>query len=91
MAVIATDDLTDLRHRLATAAGTVTWTKVQVNAALQAIEDAMTGATNVGAHTVPQYIGLAIEQAAPGVFSAGQKQTLFIAWSLLNARRGGIG
>lgn len=89
MATIITADLETHRRRFALGRNP-TWTKTQFNAALQAIEDAMVSGSNVGARTVKTYIGQAVETAAPGVFNAGQKDDLFLVWSLLNARRGGI-
>lgn len=89
MTVLTSADLTDLRHRAAIGK-TVTWTKPQINAALQAIEDAVQSTSNVGARSLKTYIGLAIENAAAGVFNAQQKDDLFVLWTKLNAARGGI-
>jgi hypothetical protein len=77
-------------RRSAARAATVPWTKAQYNAALQAVEDRMVSLSNVGGNSIRQAISTAIENAAPGVFNAAQKDDLFIVWSLLNARRGGI-
>jgi hypothetical protein len=77
------------RRRFA-ATRTATWRKAHINAALQAIEDAMVSTSNVGNRSVRTHIGAAIETAAPQVFTAQQKDDLFIAWSGMNARRGGI-
>lgn len=89
MATLTSDELTAARRRAARNNG-VAWTKPQINAALQAIEDAMVSTGNVGARSVRQHISQAIEAAASGVFSAGQKDDLFICWAALNAARGGI-
>jgi hypothetical protein len=90
MATLTADELTDLRHITARRAATVTWTKAQVNAALQAIEDTMQSTSNVGARSIKAHIGLAIETASPGVFSAQQKDELFVIWCRFNVARGGI-
>lgn len=89
MATLTTDDLTDLRQRYARGRNP-SWTKPQINAALQAIEDAVQSTSNVGNRTLKVYIGNAIEAAAPGVFNAQAKDDLFILWSIYNARRGGV-
>jgi hypothetical protein len=68
----------------------VTWTKPQINAALQAIEDAMQSASNVGGRSIKAHIALAIENAAPTVFNAAQKDDLFVVWCRFNVQRGGI-
>lgn len=92
MSQFNTGDLALLRQALArnNNGGSIHWTKPQVNAALQAIEDGMQGGSNVGARTVPAYLGLAIETAAPGVFSAGEKSKLFAIWCLTAAVRLGV-
>lgn len=89
MAILSTAELVRARQQAATGRNP-SWTKPQINAALQAIEDAMVGTANVGPRSVSAHISLAIETAAAGVFNAGQKDTLFILWSYLNAARGGI-
>lgn len=89
MAVISASDLETLRRTFA-APRTPSWTKAQVNAALQAIEDAMVSTSNVGPRSVRSHISNAIEAVAPGVFSVAFKDDLFILWSMLNAKRGGV-
>lgn len=89
MAVLTVAELGEARRRYATGR-TPSWTKTQFNDALQAIETAMTGNANVGASSVKAYIAAQIEAAAPGVFSNQQKDDLGVAWSRLNAARGGI-
>lgn len=89
MASLSALELQTLRRSMAARSGP-TWTKPQINAAVQAIEDAMVSTSNVGARSVRAYISLAIEGVAAGVFSAAQKDDLFIVWSFLNARRGGV-
>lgn len=82
MAAITSDELLALRRRAAASSATQTWTKAQVNAALQAIEDLMetTGRTA---------INNAIEGAAPGVFNGAQKRLLFAAYCEFKFRKGG--
>lgn len=89
MAVLTGAELEEARKRFA-ATRSASWTKAQINAALQAIETAMTGNANVGASSVKAYVAAQIEAAAPGVFTAQQKDDLGVAWSRLNAERGGI-
>lgn len=88
MVAIASTDLEDMR-RITSHRRSAHWTKTQINAALQAIEDAMT-AGNVGARTVKVFIGAAIETAAPGVFNAAEKDDLFVIWCRFNVARGGF-
>lgn len=71
MAVLTPAQLVELRQHCAEAQ-TVTWTKPQVNAALQAIEDRF--------EAVRASFGVAIETAAPGVFSPAQKVRLVKFW-----------
>lgn len=84
MATLTAAELQELRSVLTRNTATQTWTKAQVNAALQAIEDRirLAGTQNT--------IAGDIEAAAPGVFSAGQKATLFGVWCLSAARRLGV-
>lgn len=82
MATITAGELLTMRRRAAEGAATQGWTKAQVNAALQAIEDLMetTGRTA---------INNAIEGAAPGVFSGAQKRLLFAAYCEYKFGKGG--
>lgn len=89
MAVITVNDLEDLRRRAARNKSP-NWTKPQINAALQAIEDAMISTSNVGARSIKAQIGQAVEAVAAGVFNAAQKDELFVLWCMINAKRGGI-
>ena len=84
MATLSALELQELRSALNRNTTTQTWTKAQVAAALQAIEDRVRLA---GTQTT---IANDIESAAPGVFSGGQKVTLFGIWCLSAARRLGI-
>ena len=90
MAVLTGAEL-ELASRLASRGGVaVTWRKAHIRGALQSIEDAMVSTSNVGNRSVRAHVSQAIEAVAAGVFSAGQKDDLFVIWSQLNARRGGI-
>lgn len=61
-----------------------TWTKPQINAALQAVEDLMEQpATRT-------QVGNAIEAAAPGAFNAAVKQQIFLTWASSYTRRKGF-
>jgi hypothetical protein len=84
MAQFTSDQLAELRARLNANTATQSWTKPQVNAALQAIEDRLRLAATQNA------IGSDIEAAAPGVFSAAQKQLLFGVWCYTAAKRLGV-
>lgn len=83
MATLTSAQLTALRNA-AERNLTVHYTKAQVGAALQAIDDQMQLAATRTA------IGNAIEAAAPGAFSVAEKTTLFALWSLTFARRQGV-
>ena len=67
----------------------VSWTKAQLGTVWDAIESYAEDTPQN--KTVRQGTGLAIESAAPGVFSATQKGYLWAAWSVDKARREGIG
>jgi len=89
MATLTVDELQGARRRAALDRSP-SWTKPQINAAVQAIEDAMISTGNVGNRSVRTYISKAIEGAAAGVFSAAQKDELYLIWSQINAARGGV-
>lgn len=93
MATITAPDLAEMRRTAAEVARAksipIVWLKTHFNNAIQAIEDAMT-AGNVGANTVKQHVGAAIETAAPGVFSSTHKEYLFAIWCLRHAYRTGV-
>lgn len=83
MAALTANQLTELRHaarRNIAQAGT----KPQINAALQAIEDRMLSTATRNA------IQADIEAAAPGVFTNGEKNTLFGVWCVTAANRLGV-
>lgn len=64
--------------------GPVPWTKAQINAALQAIEDTMRGAT------VQSALSSAIDAAvSPLNLNAAQKKRLFREWALITFQVGG--
>lgn len=71
MATLTAPERDTLRQYVARQVGTVAYTKTQVNAALQALENDKTTFVN-RCNTV-------IEGAAPGVFSAAQKRILAAA------------
>lgn len=84
MAVFTPDELTVLRNAMARNSTNITWTKAQVNAALQAIEDRMRAA---GTQTA---LSNDIEAVAPGVFGGAEKTRLFGIWCVTAAKRLGI-
>ena len=84
MAVLTSQELGELRSIMARNTASQSWTKPQVNAALQAIEDRMRLAAT------QTTIGNDIETAAPGVFNQAQKNQLFGVWCASAARRLGI-
>ena len=71
MAVLSGLELAELRRAMATN-GTVTWTKPQINAALQAIEDWF--------EANRASLGAAIEAVAPGLYTAPRKKRLVAYW-----------
>ena len=83
MAVFTAPELQLLRQTMARQFPP-TWTKAQVNAALQAIEDRLRLAAT------QTTIANDIEAAAPGVFSAAQKSRLFGVWCFSAAARLGV-
>jgi len=78
MAVLADMTLSGLR-RVCQAGG---WSKAQINAALQAIEDTFEGPGRTALNN-------AIETAAPGIFDANQKRALVKAYLLAKFNLGG--
>lgn len=89
MAAVTAIELENLRQTAARNKSP-NWTKAQINAAIQAIEDTMISTSNVGPRSIKTQIGQAIEAAAPTVFNAATKDDLFVLWCMVNARRGGI-
>lgn len=89
MAILTINELTGMRNVMERRVVAQGYTKVQVNAALQAIENRMTGTTNVGPRSVKAQLVLDIDAAAAG-FTAAQKDDLFVVWCLFNVRRGGL-
>jgi len=84
MAVLTDLEKQELRSALNRNLDTQTWTRAQVDAALQAVEDRM------GLASTSTAIGGDIETVAPGVFNAAQKQLLFGVWCVSAARRLGV-
>ncbi len=81
MAVLNTAELAELRQSLAEGK-VVSWTKPQINAGLQAIEDWFEA--NKG------NLGSAIEAVAPGAFNAARKKELVAYWLRQKFRREGV-
>lgn len=79
--LLTSDQLSDLRRSAATEAAIVTWMKPQVNATLQAVEDWFEANRTS--------LGVAVETAAPGLFSAAQKRVLVKYWLAQKFARGG--
>ena len=91
MAVLTASELATMRRACAAVGFPINYTKAQINAALQAIEDAMITqnipAGAVGA-TVSQYLSGRIDLAtSPLVMTAAQKKALFAWWSSLKFER----
>lgn len=72
MATLNSSELVELRQEMARQATTVTWSKGQINVALQAVEDQFEADKG-------RYTG-AIETAAPGVFNLAQKKDIVRFW-----------
>lgn len=85
MAILTRDELAELRQ-LATAQGAVAnYTKAQINAAFQALEDLLEEAT------IKAAIAARIDTAtAPLVLTAQQKKRLFARFIAQKARREGL-
>ena len=79
MAILTVSQLTDLRQRVA-ATITPDFTKAQINAALQGLEDWYEASGRSAA-------AAAIETAAPGVFTNAEKKLLGKYWLLQKAGR----
>lgn len=73
MAVVTPQSLAVARRRLATNQ-TATWTRTQVDAAVQAVADRLENSKAT--------INTDIETAAPGVFNAAQKKLIFAVAAL---------
>jgi hypothetical protein len=84
MAVFTAEQLGELRTAICRNTATQHWTKPQINAAIQAIEDLMVQPSTRTA------VSNAIEAVAAGVFDVAEKELLFAIWSLTYARRQGV-
>lgn len=74
MANLNAGQLTEIRQRVAaTGAIPVTYTKPQINAAVQAVEDYFETTARAG-------ISAAIEAVEPGTFTAAQKRQIAKMW-----------
>ena len=91
MAVLSVTELAPIRRHCERSVVTVGYTKAQINAALQAIEDAMTTRLVVAGYvgrTWPQVLSGIIDTATgPFVFTATQKRILLARWSELKFDR----
>lgn len=87
MSVLTVTQLAECRNRLEGASIAITYTKPQINVALQAIEDAMTTQTIPAIATgltVPAYLSGRIDTATtPLVLTAAQKKAAFALWARL--------
>ena len=83
MATLTNKQLAELRRQLAAGSSSVTWDKVVVNAALQAIEDYSEATARAG-------LIAAIEAAAPGVFTLTQKEMMMAFFIRQKAMREGV-
>lgn len=84
MAVLQPDELVEFRVMMARNAATIHFTKAQMNAAMQAIEDRLRSpATQIA-------LSSDIELASPGIFNNSQKALLFGIWCVSAARRLGV-
>jgi|KBSMisStaDraftv2_1062788.scaffolds.fasta_scaffold01978_23 Mlc titration factor MtfA (ptsG expression regulator) len=84
MAAMTMDEGIELMRIINNNTDVQTWTKPQIRAAFQSIED------RVLAPGTKQAIANDIEAAAPGVFNAQMKEMLFMAWTTMYARRQGL-
>jgi len=81
MAILIADELAELRRSCASERATVDYTKPQINAALQAIEDWF--------EANRASLGAAIEAAAPTKFNATEKRRLVKFYLQQKFTRGG--
>jgi hypothetical protein len=84
MAVLTTQELQELRQRMAQGFVPVTWTKGSINAALQAVIDRLELPSTQNA------ISGDIEAVAPGVFNGTQKRKIFVLAVLILAHKEGV-
>jgi len=84
MATLTSAQLVELMRHVNKNVAEQTWTKAQISAALQAIEDRMLLAST------KTTISSDIEAAAPGVFDNNQKNILFAVWCITFATRQGV-
>lgn len=84
MAAFTQDELQELRAALCRNTTTQHWSKAEVNAGLQAIEDRLRAAGTQNA------ISNDIEAVVPGVFDGEQKRLLMGTWCTSAARRLGM-
>lgn len=80
MAALTIEQQAELRRAMAARLATVPYTKPQVNAAIQALEDWWETSGRAAA-------GAAIEAAAPGIFTAPLKKEIGKAWLRQKAER----
>lgn len=81
MATLTTEQLVELRQMLARSSTTVTWTKTQVSAAMQALENDW--------NTFLTRANTDIETAVPGVFTIPQKALILRTFLAQKVRRDG--
>lgn len=74
MATLTADELVELRRGVSDGLATVNYTKVQINAVLQAIEDLWESPGTKNA------FNNAIEGSAPGTFTVAQKKKIVAYW-----------
>jgi hypothetical protein len=90
VAVLTSDERATLRQTIARTGVPPHYTKIQINDALQAVEDWFQSGDNIGAQTAQASVATVIEAAAPGVFTVAHKAKLFALWCGFNARREGM-
>ena len=91
MAVLTAPELVRIRQMCAAKFATIGYLKAQINAASQAIEDAMTTRLVVAGDngkTWPQVVSGVVDAAsAPFVFTMAQKKVLFALWADLKFQK----
>ena len=91
MAVLTLAELATIRRHCERSFVTVAYTNAQVNAALQAIEDAMTtrlvAVGDVGSSWPQVLSGIINTATSPFVFTVAQKQIMFARWAELKFQR----
>lgn len=93
MATLNVSELASARNFCESKLAQIAYTKPQINAALQAIEDAMRTTTIVAGQagqTVQQIVSAAIDASSAFAWSNAQKKILFAIWADLTFKKDSV-